>query len=409
MSIGFRLAAVVAAISATAVALPVAAHAAPGPVPSANPDVTVAAQKASAAKIVITPKDGAHGVGINKGVKVAVSGGRLVSVVMNSVPSGTQAIGTISPDGMSWQPDTALARGMKYSVEATAKDSRGQTVTKQSSFTTVGPKKSFIGYFTPEDGSTVGVGMPVSINFDKPISNKKAVQSAIQVSSSSSQRIVGHWFSPTRLDFRPQHYWKAGSDVTVKLKLDGVQGGKNIIGVQDKTVSFHIGRSQISTVDAKAKTMTVVRDGKAVKTIPISAGAPESPTYNGKMVISEKHDETRMNGATVGFTDKDGKADYDIPDVPHAMRLSDSGTFLHGNYWATKDVFGKANTSHGCIGLSDLKGGKDPSTPAAWFYNNSLIGDVVVVKHSDDQTIQPDNGLSDWNLPWSTWVKGSAA
>ena len=39
---------------------------------------------------------------------------------------------------------------------------------------------------------------------------------------------------------------------------------------------------------------------------------------------------TRMNSQTVGFG-----GEYDIPDVPHAMKLTDSGTFLHGNYWAT--------------------------------------------------------------------------
>ena len=92
-----------------------------------------------------------------------------------------------------------------------------------------------------------------------------------------------------------------------------------------------------------------------------------------------------MNGATVGFKEDDGKGEYDIPDVPHAMRLTNSGTFIHGNYWGAKSIFGHANTSHGCIGLSDIKGGKDPNTPAAWFYDNSLVGDVVVVKNSPRQ------------------------
>ena len=46
------------------------------------------------------------------------------------------------------------------------------------------------------------------------------------------------------------------------------------------------------------------------------------------MVISEKLKVTRMNGDTVGFG-----GEYDIKDVPHAMRLTDSGTFIHGNYW----------------------------------------------------------------------------
>jgi lipoprotein-anchoring transpeptidase ErfK/SrfK len=126
------------------------------------------------------------------------------------------------------------------------------------------------------------------------------------------------------------------------------------------------------------------------------------------MVISEKFKETRMDGSTVGFKKTDGKGEYDIKDVPHAMRLSNSGTFIHGNYWGAKSVFGSVNTSHGCVGLSDTKGANDPNTPAAWFFNHSLIGDVVVVENTGDKAIAPDNGLNGWNLNWAAWKAGSA-
>jgi lipoprotein-anchoring transpeptidase ErfK/SrfK len=110
------------------------------------------------------------------------------------------------------------------------------------------------------------------------------------------------------------------------------------------------------------------------------------------MVISEKYVTTRMNGDTVGFG-----GEYDIKDVPHAMRLTTSGTFIHGNYWAGPSVFGHSNTSHGCVGLHDVRGAHDPDTPAAWFYNSSMIGDVVEVVHSKDKTVQWYNGLNGWN------------
>ena len=39
-----------------------------------------------------------------------------------------------------------------------------------------------------------------------------------------------------------------------------------------------------------------------------------------------------------------------------------------------------------------------------------MIGDVVIVKNSEDKTVlAPDNGLNDWNMPWSEWVAGSAS
>ncbi|MEU0970036.1 Ig-like domain-containing protein [Streptomyces sp. NPDC005917] len=358
-----------------------------------------AAQKASDARIKITPGQGAYGVRINGPVKVTVSNGKLTRVTMTAVATGAEVPGTLSADGTSWKPNGRLERATKYQVAAEANDAKGRSVTGNATITTVSPANNFIGHLSPEDGSTVGVGMPVTVNFDKAISNKAAVESKIQVSSSSGQKVVGHWFNGDRLDFRPENYWKPGSTVTVTLNLNGVQ----------KTVTFKVGRSQISTVDAKTKQMTVVRDGKTIRTIPISSGSTEHPTYNGQMVISQKFRQIHMNGATVGLTNKDGKPSYDIEAVPHAMRLTDSGTFIHGNYWGADAVFGKVNTSHGCVGLKDVKGGGDGKQPAAWFFDNSMIGDVVIVKNSADKTMPaPDNGLSDWNMPWSEWVAGSA-
>ncbi|GHF87576.1 Ig-like domain-containing protein [Streptomyces filamentosus] len=367
-----------------------------------------AEQKTSKAQITISPENGAQNASINNDAKVAVTEGKLTEVTMTSA-EGTEVKGEIAADGLSWKPAGQLERATVYKIAATAVDAAGLEAHENSSFTTVSKENSFIGNFTPEDGSTVGVGMPVSINFNKAITDKKAVQGGIKVSSSSGQEVVGHWFNSTRLDFRPDDYWKAGSTVTLKLDLDGVEGADGVFGVQQKTVTFKVGRSQVSTVDVEKKTMTVVRDGKVLRTIPISAGSPENTTYNGEMVISEKFKETRMNGATVGFTDSDGKGEYDIKDVPHAMRLSTSGTFIHGNYWGSRSIFGSVNTSHGCVGLADVKGAGDPNQMAAWFYDQSMIGDVVIVKNSKDKTIAPDNGLNGWNMDWSAWKAGSAA
>ncbi|MFI6939538.1 Ig-like domain-containing protein [Streptomyces sp. NPDC050418] len=366
-----------------------------------------AAKDTSAARISVTPKNGKKNASINNAGQVTVKDGSLTEVTMTT-SEGTAVAGSISSDKKSWKPDAQLERATTYKVSVTAKDSEGREAHENATFTTVAPTNSFIGNFTPEDGSTVGVGMPVSINFDKAIENKADVQKGITVTSSSGQEVVGHWFNSTRIDFRPEDYWKAGSTVTLDLKLDGVEGSSGVFGVQQKSVTFKIGRSQVSTVDAKTKQMTVTRDGKVIKTIPISAGSPENKTYEGQMVISEKFKETRMNGASVGFTDDDGKGEYDIKDVPHAMRLSTSGTFIHGNYWG-KGIFGSANTSHGCVGLADAKGANDKGTPGAWFYDNSMIGDVVVVQNTGDKTIAPDNGLNGWNMSWSEWTAGSQA
>jgi hypothetical protein len=359
--------------------------------------------KTTGAKITISAKDGSTGASINAtGVKV--SDGKLTEVKMTESATGAAVPGAISADGKSWKPKEQLERGTKYQISAVAKGSDGKTSAANSIFTTVSPANSFIGTYTPDDGTTVGVGMPVSFTFDKAISDKKAVQSHITVKSSSGQQVVGHWFGAQRLDFRPEEYWKAGSKVTMKIDLDGVEGANGVYGVQDKTVTFTIGRSQISTVDVNTQTMTVVRDGKTVRSVPISAGSAQNPTYNGQMVISEKFEQTRMNGSTVGFG-----GEYDIDDVPHAMRLTTSGTFIHGNYWYDKanPPFGRQGTSHGCVGLADVQGAQG-DTVGKWFYDNSLIGDVVAVENSPDGTVAPDNGLNGWNMSWSAWIEGSA-
>lgn len=372
---------------------------------AAKSEISGKKDSTSDARIKITGKDGSDSASINTGGNITVKGGKLTSVTMKAAQSGTQVEGELAANGKSWKPKQALERATKYEVTAKAKDGEGRKAVENSTFTTVSPDNSFIGTYAGEDGAKVGVGMPVSITFDKQITNKKAVQSAIKVKSTSGQEIVGHWFGNDRLDFRPEDYWKPNTKITVDLNLDGVKGGNGITGVQDKTVTFNVGRSQITTVDAKTYKMKVVRDGKTIKTIPISAGSAKNPTYNGKMVISEKHKETRMDGNTVGFGRK-GAEGYDIKDVPHAMRLSTSGTFIHGNYWGAP--FGSGNTSHGCVGMKDAKGAGDSGTDGAWFYDNSLIGDVVVMKGSPDKTIQPDNGLNGWNMDWSEWKAGSA-
>ncbi|QNE74824.1 L,D-transpeptidase family protein [Streptomyces finlayi] len=353
---------------------------------------------ASQAVVTIAPEDGADSVATSGALKVSAAKGKL-STVKVADPKGNEVEGEISADGSGWVPERHLAAATKYRVHAVAKDAKGRESAKDTTFTTLVPQNTFIGQYTPEDGSTVGVGMPVSIHFTRGITDPDAVENAVRVTADPPVEVAGHWFGNDRLDFRPENYWAAGTKVTVRLDLDGVEGRPGVYGKQAKTVKFTIGRSQVSTVDATSKRMKVVRDGKQIKDIPISAGAPATTTYNGQMVISEKLKVTRMNGDTVGFG-----GEYDIKDVPHAMRLSTSGTFIHGNYWGSSSIFGTTNTSHGCVGLRDVRGGYDGQTPAAWFFDKSLIGDVVVVKNSKDKTIQPDNGLNGWNMAWSEWT-----
>ncbi|MFF4276968.1 Ig-like domain-containing protein [Streptomyces sp. NPDC001536] len=354
--------------------------------------------------IRVLPDDGSEGVRPDSRFRVRVPSGRLesVEVVKSQDAQDTPVPGHISDDGLRWEPDEPrLALAAKYTVDVVALDGHGRRSARHTTFTTYVPDERFIGYVSPENRSTVGTGMIVSLEFNREIEDRTAVERAVHVTSKPPVEIRPHWFGKGRLDFRPERYWKPGTQVTVALRLRDVEGAPGVYGLQYKTFSFTVGRSQVSLVDAAKHTMQVRRDGELLATVPITAGAPRTTTYNGKMVVSEMLEVTRMNSRTVGFG-----GEYDIPDVPHAMRLTGSGTFLHGNYWAP-DAPGKVNVSHGCVGLRDVKGGSS-DTPAGWFFDRSLIGDVVEVVHSNDKKVAPDNGLGGWNMSWKEWKAGSA-
>ncbi len=359
------------------------------------------AARVSQAAIRITPQDGTAGVPATGRLAVTAEHGTLTEVRVADA-AGTPVPGRITAGGHAWRPDGALALETRYTVDALAQDTSGRRAAKHAVFTTMVPQHRFIGFPGPESGQTVGTGMIVSVVFNRPIADRAAVERAITVTASPSVPVVGHWFGSRRLDFRPERFWTPGTRVDLRLRLKDVRAAPGVYGSQDKDVVFTVGRSQTSVVDADRHTMTVRRGGEVVRTLPVSAGSPQHRTYDGYLVVSEKLPVTRMNGDTVGYG-----GEYNIPDVPHAMRLTRSGTFVHGNYWAAPGVFGTQNTSHGCIGLRDVKGG-GAVTPAAWFYDSSLIGDVIEVVNSHDATVAPDNGLGGWNMTWRQWIAGSA-
>jgi lipoprotein-anchoring transpeptidase ErfK/SrfK len=285
-----------------------------------------AARVSAAAQVTLTPGDSAAEVPAQGGVFALVRAGRLTHVHLKGA-NGHEVPGAITPGGSRWAPSDKLLPETRYTLDALAVDQDGLQAAKHASFATFVPKNTFIGFYNAVDRSTVGVGFIVQIRFNRPIADRAAVQKAISVTASPAVPVAAHWFGDQRVDFRPEHYRAPGAQVTLALALKHVEGAPGVYGTQQKSIGFTIGRSQIRTADTDADTLTVVRGGQTLRTLDISAGGPGHSTYDGIMVISEQDQVTRMDSHTVGLG-----SEYDIPAVPHAQRLTDSGTFVHGVY-----------------------------------------------------------------------------
>ena len=351
---------------------------------------------AGPATIAISPADGTRSVETDGVLKVDASGGKLTSVVVTDA-EGKAVDGQISPDGIGWKPNAPLANAGSYTVAAKAANGDGAEVTAQSKFRTKAADETFTAWFNVDPDSTWGVGAVISLKFDEPIKDKAAVERNLKVTAEPA--VTGSWSwikdldGSDRIDYRPEKYWTTGTKVNLKANLNGVKVSPGLYGKQTKDIDFKIGRSLVTTTDLKSKQMVVVRDGKQVVKMPISAGGPETPTWGGTMVVLDKQTDIRMNSETVGLGDA-----YDL-DVQDAVHLTASGTYAHGAPW-NEGKFGVVNASHGCIGMS--------ASDADDYYHMVMQGDPFVVTNSTDKIVKPGNGLGAWNVSWEKWQAGSA-
>ena len=63
----------------------------------------------------------------------------------------------------------------------------------------------------PLPGETVGVGMPVIVNFDVPVTDRASFEKHMKVTSTPEQAGGWYWLSDNVVHYRPKKYWKAGT------------------------------------------------------------------------------------------------------------------------------------------------------------------------------------------------------
>ncbi len=334
----------------------------------------------------------ARRVPVDTVVEVGAENGSLSRVVLSS-PEG-QVPGEISGDGARWTASDNLEPGTTYRLVATA----GET-TERRRFSTQDLSLDEQTYpsVAPLDGETVGVGMPVVVNFDLPVADQAAFERHMRVTSKPAQPGSWYWLSSTVAHWRPQVYWKPGTTVDVDVDINGVSAGNGIYGQEDRQVSFDIGDAHVYKVNAATHQMKVFSNGTLLRTIPITTGKSGFTTRSGTKVIMEKFDVKRMNSETVGIPQGSAEA-YDINDVQWAMRVTNSGEFIHAAPWSVGSQ-GNANVSHGCTGLS--------TDNANWLFGMSRRGDVVEYTGTD-RPMEFDNGYGDWNRSFREYRQGSA-
>ena len=242
----------------------------------------------------------------------------------------------------------------------------------------------------------MGIGMPVIVTFDVPVTNRAEFEKHMTVTSKPAQVGSWHWVSDTEVHWRPKTYWKRGTKVDVNLALNGVNAGNGIYGQLDRNIHFSIGRDLIIKANVATDQMHVLLNGQVARTIPITGGKPGGfQTRSGVKLISEKDLSKRMDSATVGI-DPNSPDGYDIPDVQFAMRVTNSGEFLHAAPWSVY-AQGHYNVSHGCVGMS--------TENAHWLYDLADIGTPVEVTGSN-RPIEPNNGWTDWDMSWAKYRAG---
>jgi lipoprotein-anchoring transpeptidase ErfK/SrfK len=343
-------------------------------------------------KVKFTPERGATHVRLDEQVVVAAEKGRLSSVTVRS-SAGKELTGELDgPDGR-WRSSGPLAPDTSYAVTAVATTSKGESRTETSTFTTLKPESTMGVVLVPGDDWTVGVGMPIIVQFSRAVKNREAAVKALSVTTTPEVEGAWRWMSDEAVWWRPRTYWPSGTEVKVAAALESVELATNVWGRRTYTTQFTIGSKIISTVDVNKHTLTVTKDGAVVRVLPVTTGmaTPKYRTRNGIKVIMDKKAVETMDASSTG-TQEDDPEYYNLQ-VKWAMRLTWSGEYLHAAPWSVGSQ-GRANVSHGCTGMSTAN--------AKWLFDFSKIGDVVIYKNSPRQ-LEPGNGYTAWELSWERW------
>lgn len=354
-----------------------------------------ASSEASAAPAIVSidlvPANGRTDFPPGKPIVATAAHGDFTEVTLTGA-DGTVVSGSLEPGGGKWRATEKLGYDKTYTLSATAAGSDGKPVTATSTFTTTAPQDLVSVSMNVEDGSTVGVGMPLIFTFSGRIEDRAAAEEALQVSSEPRTEGGFHWFSDQRVIWRPKEYWQAGTSVSVNASIYGIDLGGGTFGRQDRAAELTIGDKLVAVADGATHELSVSVNGREVRTMPNSMGKESHPTPHGTYTVMREYTGYTMDSSTYGVP-VDAEDGYRIK-VDYAVRLSNSGIFYHSAPWSV-DAQGERDVSHGCINLS--------TEDARWLMETSTVGDLFVVRNSGGAELEPTDGWSVWQMSWEEW------
>jgi lipoprotein-anchoring transpeptidase ErfK/SrfK len=328
------------------------------------------------------------------GIGVSVSGGALSSVTVTSA-SGRTVPGSPGTDGTTWHTTWALAPSQAYHVTAAALNGQHAKTVVTGTFRTMTPQRTFSASTTIGTHQVFGVGMPIMVTFSHPVTDRAAVERALEVRSSKPVIGAWYWMSSTQVWFRTKTYWPAHTRVWFDAHLKGVRGAPGIYGVANLAQQFRIGSSLVAVASTASHHMKVWYNGHFKGDWPISTGQPGLDTPNGHYLSFDMGNPVDMNSASFGVMP--GDPGYYNVMVYDSVKFTADGDYVHSAPWSVGEQ-GYVNVSHGCVNVA-------PDN-AAWYYDHSLLGDPISVVGSPAPPIWGD-GWTIWFLSWRKLLAGS--
>jgi lipoprotein-anchoring transpeptidase ErfK/SrfK len=371
---------------------------APSVLAACSGTVTKQAQKKeqSAPQLKYQPADAANDVVPIAPVSVVVSDGWFQKAALTN-SAGKVVAGAFNQDRTVYTTTEPLGYDTSYSWSGSVVGHDGKAVPVTGKFTTVAPSKKIGGSFQLADGQTVGVAVPIIIQFDAPISDKAAVEKALTITTNPP--VEGSWAwlpdeqQGARIHYRTREYYPAGATVNVEAKFYGLPFGDGAFGSDDISLHFQIGRRQVVKAEVTSHRIQVVTDAGVIMDFPCSYGEADKArnvTRNGIHVVTEKYSDFYMSNPAAGYTNAHER---------WAVRISNNGEFIHANP-SSSGAQGNTNVTNGCVNLS--------TEDAQQYFGSAIYGDPVEVTGSTIQLSYSDGDIWDWAVDWDTWVAMSA-